>query len=275
MKLKVVLALSTALAATPAVANPLGGALQSLGNAGNGSDNSVANEGNGNENGNPLISRLESGGMSLQDSNPGNSGNGNGHDANPLAALQSGQDADRGNGGDANPLAGLRPDQEGANGNGNGDDADPSAALQPDRDGANGDGNGNANPLAGLQPEQNGNDADTNGGGESPLEVRDAPADDGNGQPITIENEDDKLIVGVRLDGRDGILHEDIVPFASSDVVLSPEALSAVLYAEESDDWLRIAGLLSPERSFLDIEGEGDERVDTERENDVLRGLLQ
>lgn len=235
MKLKVVLALSTALAATPAVANPLGGALQSLGNAGNGSDNSVANEGNGNENGNPLISGLESGGMSLQDSNRGNSGNGNGNDANPLAALQSGQDADRGNG----------------------------------------DGTGNSSPLAGLQPEQNGNDADANGGGEPPLAVRDAPADDGNGQPVIIENEGDKLIVGVRLDGRDGVLHDEIVPFASTDVVLSPEALSTVLYAEESDDWLRVAGLLSPERSFLDIEGEGDERVDTAREDDVLRGLLQ
>lgn len=99
-------------------------------------------------------------------------------------------------------------------------------------------------------------------GGDSPL-----------GDVLTIEQEDDQLLLGLRLDGRDGVLDEDFVPFASVNAALSPDGIATDVYAEESDDWLLLQVLLSPERSFLDIEGEGDERIDTETDRDLF-GLL-
>lgn len=101
------------------------------------------------------------------------------------------------------------------------------------------------------------------------------PSGDGNsGGPVVLEQRDEGLLLGVRLNGRDGILHDDIVPFLGVDAtLLSSGGLHALVYGEESDDWLRLEALLSPEQTFVDIEGYGDDRIDTETDRELF-GLL-
>lgn len=151
--------------------------------------------------------------------------------------------------------------------------------------GGSGPGSLSSEALPGGLPELSGTDGlpdlpgmsgDSNNAGALPLPgLGNAPAGNGDsGGPVVVEQRDEGLFLGVRLDGRDGILHNDIVPFLGIDAtLLSSGGLHALVYGEESDDWLRLEALLSPEQTFVDIEGYGDDRVDTETDRELF-GLL-